>query len=160
MTDVGVPLAGRLRRLAATAIDAVLVPGLTMLVVMVTDVMEDAEDYIDNWWILWVFLQAVACYLLLNGNTLWRYGQTLGKRVMGIAIVSAESLADDPLVFSTRPAPLWRLICIRPLFFPLLFVAIIPVFLPLPLLDQLLIFGKSRRCLHDWVSGTVVVRVS
>ncbi|MBL6691714.1 MAG: RDD family protein [Pseudomonadales bacterium] len=162
MTDEikGAPLAGRLRRFAATAIDALLVPGLTVFVVMVTDVMEDAEDYIDNWWILWVFLQAVACYLLLNGYTLWRYGQTLGKRVMGIAIVSANPIGDAPLLFSTQPAPFWKLICIRALFFPLLFVAIIPLFLPLPLLDQLMIFGKRRRCLHDWVSGTVVIRAT
>jgi hypothetical protein len=52
------------------------------------------------------------------------------------------------------------MVCIRALFFPLLFVGIIPYFAILPLLDQVFIFGRQRRCLHDWISGTLVVRVS
>ena len=106
MTDrmpQGAPLAGRQRRLTSTLIDTVLVLGLTIFVVMITDVMEDAEDYIDNWWILWVFLQAVACYLLLNGYTLWRYGQTLGKRIMGIAIVSSKHMEGRRLYSNHSP---------------------------------------------------------
>ena len=162
MTDrmpQGAPLAGRQRRLIATLIDSLPVLGLTIFVVMITDVMEDAEDYIDNWWILWVFLQAVACYLLLNGYTLWRYGQTLGKRIMGIAIVSSKHMEGEEALFEPQPAPLWRLLLLRAPFFPVLFVAILPPLAPLPVFDLLFIFGRRRRCLHDWVSGTVVVRL-
>ena len=150
-------LAGRFRRLAATLIDAILVPSLTLVLVMIAGVVEDAEDYTDSWWLLWVFLLAVASYLILNGYGLWRRGQTLGKMALGIAIVNAGGEADggDDLT----PAPLWKLICVRALFFPLLFVVVVPWFTVLPLVDQLFIFGKRRRCLHDLVAGTVVVRM-
>jgi uncharacterized RDD family membrane protein YckC len=38
-------------------------------------------------------------------------------------------------------------------------VVIVPSLAALPIIDQLLIFGKRRRCLHDLVCGTVVVRL-
>ena len=104
-------LAGRLRRLAATLIDAVLVPSLTLVLAMLTEVMEDAEDYMDKGWMVQLLLLAVASHLMLNGYGLWRRGQTLGKRLMGIAIVSATAI-NDPQVGS-QPAPLWRLIGLR-----------------------------------------------
>ena len=80
------PLASRGRRLLATTIDAILVPSLTILLVMLTDIVEDAADYADNAWIMHVLLLAIASYLLLNGYTLWRTQQTLGKKIMGIAM--------------------------------------------------------------------------
>ncbi len=63
MTD-GLVLAGRFRRLIATLIDAILVPSLTLVLVMIAGVVEDAEDYVDYWWIMWVLLlavQAICC---------------------------------------------------------------------------------------------------
>ena len=156
------PLAARWRRLLATMIDAVLVPGATIFLVMVTDVMEDAEDYQDNWWMLWVFLQAVSCYLVLNGYLLWRRGQTLGKLILGIAVVPAFPLNSDDQSpsFAFIPAPWWKLIFVRALFFPLMFVAIVPPLAPVPMLDLVFIFSKQRRCLHDLAAGTVVIHLS
>lgn len=162
------PLAGRFRRLVATLIDLILVPALSLVLLMTTDVMEDAEDYANvGLMMLWVFLLAVAAYLILNGYTLWRRGQTLGKWATGIAIVPASShipkgvISDgDEGKSAYLPAPLWKLIFIRALFFPVLFFLVVPWLALLPVLDQALIFGKRRRCLHDLVAGTVVVRVS
>lgn len=156
MSD-GLFLAGRFRRLVATLIDMILVPSLTLVLVMITGVVEDAEDYTDSWWMLWVFVLAVVSYLLLNGYGLWQSGQTLGKKLMGIAIVPADARDDGR--YAPNPPPLWKLICLRALFFPLLFVVVIPSFAALPIIDQLFIFGKRRRCLHDFVSGTAVVRL-
>lgn len=144
-------LAGRWRRLGATGVDAVLVPGLTIILVMAFEVMEDPEDFTSAWWMWWVFALAVVSYLVLNGYGLARGGQTLGKRLLGIAVVRADAL---------EPASLWKLIGVRALFFPLLFVVIYPPLILLPLLDLLPIFGKSRRCLHDRAAGTRVVRVA
>ena len=153
-----IALAGRFRRLVATLIDMVLVPALTLLLVMITGVVENAEAYGGEGWELQMFLQvfglAVLAYLLLNGFTLWRRGQTLGKLLLGIAIVPAAAKGDAP----TQPAALWRLICIRALFFPLLFLLPLPWLTLIPAIDQLCIFGKRRRCLHDLASGTQVVR--
>lgn len=154
----GLFLAGRFRRLVATAIDAILVPTLTVVLVMIAGVVEDAEDYIDSWWMVWVLLLAIVSYLLLNGYGLWRRGQTVGKQIMGVAIVPVSSGVDGQ--YDRQPAPLWKLICVRALFFPLLFVSVVPWIAALPIIDQLLIFMKSRRCLHDLVSGTVVVRLT
>jgi uncharacterized RDD family membrane protein YckC len=157
MSD-GLFLAGRFRRLVATLIDAILVPSLTLVLVMMAGVVEDAEDYADiGLMIVWVLLLAVASYMLLNGYGLWRRGQTLGKQVMGVAIVPSTAAGDGQ--YGRAPAPLWKLICVRALFFPLLFLTVVPWIAALPIIDQLMIFRKNRRCLHDLVCGTVVVRL-
>lgn len=153
----GYPLAGRWRRLLATLLDCVFVPALTLFLVMICGVVEDAEDYTDYWWILWVFLLAVSSYLILNGYPLWRRGQTLGKAIMGVAIVSVS--ASDNEHFPHTPAPLWKLVCLRAWFFPLLFVVALPPIGLVPIIDQLLIFRNNRRCLHDIIAGTVVIRL-
>lgn len=156
MSEVLEP-AGRLRRLLATSVDAVLVPSLTIVLVMITGVVEDADDYTDQWWMVHVLLLAIASYLLLNGYGLWRRGQTLGKRLLGIAIVPAS--AGDDGRGTAEPAPLWKLICLRAPFFPLLFLVIVPWLALLPLIDLLPIFGRPRRCVHDYLAGTRVVRL-
>ena len=141
-------LASRKRRFCAWGIDAILVPGLTIFLVMVAGVLEDAEDYTTNWWMVWVLLLAITSYLLLNGYLLWQSGQTVGKRILGIAIRSQDG---------ERPA-FWKLILIRAWFFPLSFLLpAFPVTLVV-LLDLLPIFSSARRCGHDWLSGTVVVK--
>jgi uncharacterized RDD family membrane protein YckC len=147
--ELSLPLASRRRRLVATAIDAVLVPSLTLLLVMVTGVVEDAEDYADYWWILHVLLLAIASYLLLNGYGLWRSQQTIGKRALGIAMVSAAG----------TPVAWWRLVLLRAPFFALGFLVVVPPLAWIPLVDHLLIFGSQRRCLHDRIAGTHVVRL-
>jgi len=58
-----------------------------------------------------------------------------------------------------RP-PFWKLIAIRALFFPLLFVGILPFLIWIPALDLISIFGKQRRCVHDYFCGTIVVKVN
>lgn len=149
-----VNLASRRRRLCATIVDAVLVPSLTIFLVMVAGVVEDAEDYTSNLWMFWVLLLAICSYLLLNGYGLWRTGQTLGKKLLGIAIVNKPTGDVEPEV-----APFWKLICIRALFFPLMFTIVVPTLFVLPLVDHLLIFAASRRCLHDFAASTVVIRL-
>ena len=141
-------LAGRFRRLAAWAVDAALVPTLTILLVMIAGVVEHAEDFSDNFWIFWVLCIAVLSYLILNGYGLFTRGQTIGKRLLGIAIV-ASSTGDR--------VPFWRLVCVRALFFPISFLLALPPLTVLSLLDQGLIFRSDRRCLHDVIAGTMVI---
>jgi len=164
-----VNLAGRGRRLAASLIDMILVPTLTLLLVMVTGVVEHAEDYQDNAWMLHVLGLAVTSYLTLNGYPLWKSGQTLGKKMLGIAIVragararadaGARADARDTQQVRIEPPPFWKLVCLRAPFFPLLFLVVVPSLAALPIIDQVLIFGKRRRCLHDIVCGSLVVRL-
>lgn len=151
-----ISLAPRWKRLLATLIDAIGVPALTLILVMLTNVAEDAEDYVDNTWMLHVLLLAICSYLLLNGYTLWRRGQTLGKYLLGIMIAPAAVLKQAEA--TARPAPLWVLVVVRAWFFAFLFVGIIPFFIWIPLLDHLFILRKDRRCLHDLIAGTVVIQ--
>lgn len=151
-------LASRWRRLLATGIDAVLVPAITIFLVMVFDVVEQAEDFTDQWWAFHVLVLAIGTYLLLNGYTLWQSGQTLSKKLLDIAIVIQQQKPDGE--YALLPAPFWKLIAIRALFFPLLFVGIVPFLVWVPILILISIVGKQRRCLHDYASGTVVVKLN
>ncbi len=147
-------LAGRFQRLIATGIDAILVPGLTIFLVMVFGVVEHAEDFQDRWWVVHVLLLAITSYLLLNGYGLWRSGQTIGKQLLGIAVVAQAGTEG----MAIKPAPIWKLICIRALFFPMLFAIVVPWYTVLPFIDQAMIFGRRRRCLHDLIAGTLVIK--
>jgi len=150
MSEPMLPLAGRGRRFAATLIDVVLVPVVAILLMLVTGVLEHAEDWTPEAMpVLRMVLLGLASYVLLNLYLLWKRGQTVGKALLGIAIVDAKSGA---------PVPVWRLF-IRGLFFPTLYMIVLIPYLPLiPVIDQALIFRKDRRCVHDWVCRTQVVR--
>jgi uncharacterized RDD family membrane protein YckC len=88
-------------------------------------------------------------FLILNGYLLAKNGQTMGKVVTNIRIVAAET---GELV------PFWRLLGLRYVL-PAL-ASLLPVAGPFfPLVDVVCIFGRDRRCLHDWVAGTKVVVV-
>jgi len=142
-------LAGRGRRLVATLIDALLVPALAIFIMLVTGVLEHAADWSATARpMLRIFALGVVSYLILNIWLLWKRGQTVGKAMMGIAIVSTKS--GDRAAF-------WRL-TIRALFFPTLYLIVWPWAAAFPLIDQLLIFGRRRRCGHDYVCGTSVIR--
>jgi len=86
-------------------------------------------------------------FLLANGYLLVQHGQTIGKRVMGIRIVSSDGSA----------VPAGRLIGLRYGVFSAL--NILPVFGQLVgVIDALCIFRSSRRCLHDNLANTVVIK--
>ncbi|QFT12493.1 RDD family protein (plasmid) [Vibrio sp. THAF190c] len=105
-------------------------------------------------------------YLLCNGYLLHKYGQTIGKNIFEISIVSMN---NQPLslakIFFMRWAPFYfimylptRLYELWPnyeLFKFLSLLAMISV-----ILNYLFIFGKERRCLHDRIAGTKVVDLS
>jgi uncharacterized RDD family membrane protein YckC len=91
-------------------------------------------------------------FLLLNWSLLFNHGQTIGKRVMKIKIV--DSSGNIP-TFA-------KLFVLRYLLIPLAtLIPGLPVFLCdlVSSVDPLFIFGKERRCLHDYLAGTWVVQV-
>ncbi len=162
-------LASRTRRLVATLIDMVLVPTLSVALVLVTGATEDAEDYLSLAGLaLSIVGLSIVAYLLLNGISLWRHGQTLGKRLLKIALAQPNKM--DTGSGNTKVPALWRLVCLRALFFPILFFIPFLVLAPpftafwiisaIACVDQLFIFTKNRRTLHDLLSGTIVVKVT
>ena len=149
----GQELAGFGRRIVATGIDVVVVPLLAVIIMLVTGTLEHAEDYVGYRPVVTAILLGAASYLILNGWLLWKYGQTLGKKLLGIAIVMDVDNSKPSIV---------RLLLVRGLFFPLLYLIVVPwmLLLLLPIVDQAFIFRKDRRCLHDLVAGTRIVRAA
>ena len=72
-------------------------------------------------------------------------GQTLGKRMMGIQVRRTDG----------SPVDLGRLILLRN-FVPWFINSACGIFF---LVDALFIFGEERRCLHDQIADTIVVKV-
>lgn len=94
-----------------------------------------------------VFL-AFALMIAINVVLLARAGQTIGKKALGISIVRTDgSRASVP-----------RLIFLR--YVPLRLLGAIPYLgAILTLLDSVWIFGGERRCLHDLIADTIVVKL-
>jgi uncharacterized RDD family membrane protein YckC len=87
-------------------------------------------------------------YLLVNGYHLWYFGQTLGKKMMKIAIVDRN---DKVPAFA-------KIIGLR--YVPFQLVGAIPGLALISIVDILMIFRSDRRCLHDMLAGTRVINVS
>jgi uncharacterized RDD family membrane protein YckC len=89
-------------------------------------------------------------YLVFHGYLLHSGGQTIGKRLVGTRIVSAED---------NRILPLWKIFTLR--FLPISVVSQIPGIGPiLILVDSVFVFRGDKRCVHDLVAGTKVINAS
>ena len=85
-------------------------------------------------------------FFVLHGFLLYQYGQTIGKKVMGIAIVTLEN---------QKPA-FMQLIVQR--YFSQWLMGMLPVIgFILRVADVLMIFRKDKRCLHDLIARTKVI---
>ncbi|UTV98269.1 RDD family protein [Marinomonas rhizomae] len=88
-----------------------------------------------------------ALYFLVNGKLLHTNGQTIGKKFNGIRIVKLDGTKPDIKELLVR-----RYI---PYFgFP--YIPYIGSFVNL--INLCFIFGKEKRCLHDKIAGTKVVK--
>lgn len=97
-------------------------------------------------WIYFAML-SFASFALVNGYFLQKNGQTLGKKFVGIRITTL----DD------RIPELWRLMVLR--YGSIWLLSSIPVIGDLLyMVDVLFIFRADRRCVHDHIAATKVVR--
>lgn len=139
-------LASRAQRFVAQLIDAVLLVTASwpFFQLFDWDVFGRSElTFIQN---LLLGAISVAVYLILNGYLLHKSGQTIGKKIIRIRVVN-----DD-----NTPASFATLVVYR--YLPVQVASAIPLFRILALADSLFIFGESRRCLHDHIAGTKVVK--
>ncbi|WP_408891618.1 RDD family protein [Myxococcus faecalis] len=81
---------------------------------------------------------------LMQANLIRGTGASLGKRLLGIHVVRGDGL----------PAEVWRIALLR----NVLPVALCGYCARFGLVDVLFLVGEDRRCLHDWVAGTRVVK--
>ncbi len=148
-TTHALPLAGRGIRLLAAVLDTILL-GVILAPWMVLsgyfdEIMRGGDvSYAKE--ALWTVIGFVV-FVVVQGIPLSGNGQTWGKRMVGIRIVDQKG---------NRPSPA-RLLGLR--YLPLHAIYLIPLIAPiLVVIDALFIFRRDRRCVHDLIAGTQVVK--
>lgn len=144
--QTGTELATRGERFAAAIIDTILqlIILLPLMFLAGTFNVPDSGIVSALEQAKWAALGLVV-YVLLNGYFLHTDGQTIGKKAMSVGIVDMHG--DIP--------PLHRILLLRQL--PVVVASMIGNVLPI--VDALFIFRSDRRCLHDLIAGTKVIRV-
>lgn len=139
-------LAGRSDRLWAAIIDRLLLLPVPIAATILLPGMRNTGSMMP--------FTILALILALLGVILFQYwllttaGQTVGKRMMGIKIVRVKDLQNGGFVVN---------VLLRSL--AMILVNLIPVVGTVAGLgDPLLIFRDDRRCLHDHIAGTCVIK--
>lgn len=133
--------ATRMSRFWAFVFDQYVV-SLPWAVLLVTALMTPFERR--NWAIA-LFLSGWAATFMLQLVLLAREGQTLGKKFTKIRIVDART--GENKGFTGNVVARW---------FANGILGLLPFYL---LLDALFIYASDRRCIHDLIAGTIVVKV-
>lgn len=148
-------LAARMTRLGAAIVDALIigVPFYIVFFMVVPDPFGLAtaanESLLSNTlFSLVLFACAFALYAVINWVPLEANGQTWGKKLLNIRVVRSDG----------SPVGAKRVLFRR--YLPIQAVSILP-FLGsiIALVNVVMIFRESRKCLHDDIADTVVVKV-
>ena len=141
--------ATRLERLGAAIIDGLIMLA-PILVIMFSVGIKDSYNYIKEGGITFQItldLIGQALYLLINSTLLYKYGQSVGKKIIGIKIITLEGkLPTFFNIYVMRHLSL-TIISLIPIIGRLFWIA-----------DDLFIFRKNKRCVHDYIAGTRVVK--
>lgn len=146
---VAIELAGRGQRLAAAIIDTLIQLLFIVPVMYGAGYFELMQRGQEPSLFLAIGVTAVGFVLfaVVHGYLLKTNGQTIGKKLLGIRITDMNN---------TVPS-LGRLLGLR--YLPLTAISVIPVVGQfLPFIDALFIFKADRRCIHDHIAGTKVIR--
>jgi uncharacterized RDD family membrane protein YckC len=144
-----VQLAGRGARLGGAIIDGVILLGLWWLVSVVTPWNIFSPKMAEAGFMALIGMQSLGLLLfaIVNGYLLMTRGQTVGKRLLGMRIVRPDGAAASPVrLIGLRYGVGWLL------------SALPVVGMVYALVDCLLIFRADRRCLHDMIADTIVVK--
>jgi uncharacterized RDD family membrane protein YckC len=88
-------------------------------------------------------------FVLSNAYFLHNNGQTIGKWLLGIRIATLDGKIPD----------FWRIVTLR--YAPIALAALIPyIGIFADTFDAVFIYRKDRRCIHDLVAGTQVLRIT
>jgi uncharacterized RDD family membrane protein YckC len=135
-------LATRRQRLAANALDAFI---LALIILPAAFVV----PAIDGFGVLVASSMLVLASVFVASTNLWllaSHGATIGKHVMRIRATRCDG----------SRASIWRLVFLRGL--PLGLLALLPYLNLLVPASLLLIFRDERRCLHDYLADTIVIK--
>ncbi len=140
-------LAGRGTRLGAVLIDMLCIGGLGMVAAILVPAMSKGGGGAGALIASLLFIAGILALVIYNLVLIHRQGQTIGKRTLGIKVVRTDGSHCD----------LGRYIFLRILVTSL--IGAIPfVGGIINLIGILLIFRDSRKCLHDEIAGTIVVK--
>ncbi|EAQ81296.1 RDD family protein [Blastopirellula marina] len=146
-------LPSRWLRLGAALIDSIILLVICMPAALVMIFVLGSLGDLSPWLIQILssiigFVIGVTAYLLVNGYMLAHSGQTVGKYACGIKIVRYE---DQELT------TLGHLMLLR--YTPMTLLGQIPyIGIIFSLVDILMIFNAEKRCMHDYIAGTIVVK--
>ncbi len=142
-------LAGRGARLGGAIIDTLLMLVIIWPLMFFTDYVERAAtDSLEPIDYVLTTVPGFIMFFVFHGYLLATRGQTIGKMLVKTRIVSVEDgkiLRFGPLI-GLRYVPIWV-------------ASLIPgVGSILAVIDVLFIFREDRRCVHDLIAGTKVIR--
>lgn len=146
-----IELASRGQRLGATLLDAIISLIVTVPLMYTTGVFDYSKTGQRPPFTLTLSLALIGFifFLLVHGYFLRRDGQTVGKKLVGIRIAGLDNGIPQ---FS-------RIILFR--YLPISCVGVIPIVGQiLAMIDPLFIFRSDRRCVHDLIAKTKVVKVN
>ena len=144
-------LASRWARLGAALLDTLIISVVTLPAVwyFVWRDIELAQWEPSMTYFLGAPVAGFLVWLLIQGYFLSNYAQTLGKRIVGIQMVYVDS---------GQPASFADLVLKR--YLPVQLVAAIPHIGGLfNIVDVLFIFRADKRCVHDLIAGTKVIKL-
>jgi uncharacterized RDD family membrane protein YckC len=142
-------LAGRGARLGGAIIDGVILLALWWVVGLVTPWNIFSPQMAEAGFIALMGMQLLGLLLfsIVNGYLLMARGQTVGKMLLGMRIVRQDGSAASPgRIIGLRYAVGWLLSG----------VPVVGMFYAL--IDCLFIFRADRRCVHDLIADTIVVK--
>ncbi|MGQ3054180.1 MAG: RDD family protein [Roseateles sp.] len=147
-------LAGRGTRFIAALVDGFIGAGVLWVALMIPVLKPIADAQAradaDGIWSMTpgALVLAAVLFLLVQGWPLVTRGQTLGKMLFKLRIVRSDG---------SRPEA-WRLLGLR-YGVGLLMNVSLGVVMIYSLIDSLLIFRASRKCLHDSIADTQVIKL-
>lgn len=140
-------LASRWDRLWASLIDVLTIIPITIPLMYFTGGFEGISEGVQPSlsYALTMALISTLIFLAIHGKFIVQDGQTLGKKVLNIKIVTVSGQHASIPFLAKRYGFFWV-------------IPQIPAIGPLiNIVNILFIFGKSKRCLHDYVGGTKVI---
>ena len=142
-------LATRWSRLWASILDSLIMMCFTVPLMYFTGgidlLMEGRQP--DAMYMVGMGIAGIVFFVLVNGKFLLESGQSIGKKVLKIKIVDLNDVLPSKVHLLKRYG----------LYFGLGQIPVVGQFLSI--INILFIFGKEKRCLHDYVGETRVINV-
>lgn len=144
-------LAGRWSRLLGAVIDGCIGMAVSLPLMFASGYWDRAMAEEQSFLEMVIFgLVGLLAFLAIHGYLLAKHGQTLGKRLAGTRIVAVQ---DNTVL------PLRKVYGLR--YCPVAIISMIPVVGAIAsLADILFIFRRDKRCLHDIIAGTKVIKAN